>query len=123
MTQRRPAFEVSVRVFLQRKRAQVEAETRVSADEVIGYCVTCGYSHRPEDRRRAIRRLLPATFEDIRAEWPCWYGDYGRSEDGAKRFSRDMHAMGAVYERDGIFAGLWHIPEPVLARSDNGACP
>ena len=134
---RRPFFEMSVRSFLQAKRAQVEAESRIIADEVSGYCTTCGYSHRPEDRRRALRRMLPTTLEEVRSEWPCWYAVEGRelastqrrggrrrySDVGEKRFSRDMRAIGAVFVRVGVWAGMWVLAETVRARGEHGACP
>lgn len=54
-------------------------------------CVVCGYSHEPERRQRALRRMLPNDLETMAATWPCWWGDAG----GRQTLLRDLEAIGA----------------------------
>lgn len=61
-------------------------------------CLDCGLSHSAERRQAVIRRMLPATSEDIRESWPCFWQGIA----GAARLNRDLRAMGAT-SRDWVW--------------------
>jgi hypothetical protein len=76
-------------------------------DELVdGLCIQCGFSHRACNRRRHVLRMLPATFDDIREAWPCFYE---RGHTGNKRLQRDLRALGAAFGRSGIYRGMWRV--------------
>jgi hypothetical protein len=53
-------------------------------------CPHCGLSHAPEDRQRVVARMLPATFEEVHAAWPCLYEN---TNTGYVRFLRDRRVI------------------------------
>ena len=80
---------------------ELEAERRVA--EV---CDECGYSHARADREAVLRRMLPATIEELREAHPCWW-DRAQGRERERRLYRDLHAVGA--EQSSI--GVWRIPD------------
>jgi len=54
-------------------------------------CLECGVSHSAERRQAVIRRALPATREEIKEAWPCFW----RGVSGQARLAMDLKAMGA----------------------------
>ncbi len=62
-------------------------------------CTECGVAHTTERRALVIRRMLPATSEEIRGAWPHLMGD------DANTIGRTMRAIGAV--RDAV--GTWRL--------------
>lgn len=54
-------------------------------------CMECGVSHAQERRIAVIRRTMPATVEEIREAWPCFWLE----EAGFQRLRRDLKKMGA----------------------------
>jgi len=53
-------------------------------------CPHCGLSHQAADRLRVLGRMLPATFEDVHAAWPCLYAN---TAAGQQRFYRDRRVI------------------------------
>jgi hypothetical protein len=69
-------------------------------------CVECGLPHSQARRLAVLRRMLPATAEDVADAWPHLWP---RLEGGAapsRMLNRDMHALGAVRGADGV----WRLP-------------
>ena len=81
--------------------------TQAEDDILGGVCVRCGYSHHPEDRRAALARMLPSTFDGLREAWPC---RYPTTPAGTKRLQRDLEAIGAIFGGSVFWARLWHLP-------------
>lgn len=80
-----PKTEARVLRLLEEVRAEVEAHRRLPK-----ICPDCGLSHAPADRRRVIARMLPTTFEEVHAAWPCLYEN---TNTGYVRFLRDRRAI------------------------------
>ena len=64
----------------------------------IGICLHCGLSHAAERRHDRLRRMLPATTEQILERYPCLYR--AASGAGNSMFRRDLKAVGAVRVAD-----------------------
>lgn len=94
-----------------RQREVDERAARLRAVEeggeggVARICPDCGYTHDLEERRAALRRMLPCTAEDLREAHPCWW-DGRRSAARERILYRDLRAVGA--ERT---SGTWGIPD------------
>lgn len=69
--------------------AEVKRETLASklAPKI---CPICGLSHDKADRLRVIARMLPASFAEVTAAWPCLYEN---TNTGYVRFMRDRRAV------------------------------
>jgi hypothetical protein len=90
-----PALQIKPRVI-----AKTEARVLRLLDEVRAealackcspkICPTCGLSHERVDRLRVIGRMLPASFAEVHAAWPCLYEN---TNTGYVRFMRDRRAI------------------------------
>lgn len=69
--------------------AEVRAEVAASA-QLPEICPECGLSHERADRLRVVARMLPATFAEVHAAWPCLYED---TNTGYVRFLRDRRTI------------------------------
>lgn len=72
--------------------AEVRAEVQACACAPT-ICPACGLSHAKVDRLRIVARMLPASFAEVHAAWPCLYED---TNTGYVRFLRDRRTI----ERD-----------------------
>lgn len=71
-------------------RRRVATETKTILDEMP--CLDCGVVHSQEHRFATIRRMLPATIEEIREVWPCFWLE----DAGYQQLRRDLKAFGAT---------------------------
>lgn len=64
-------------------------------EDVLGICVECGHSHKPENRARLIRRAVlgGASHEDIAAEWSCFYAGWAPNNAADRRIYRDKELV------------------------------
>lgn len=69
------------------------------------FCGDCGLSHRKPDRLARIRRMLPASPQEIREAYPCVY-DLEECSKGERRLYRDLHDLGAKPLED---SKLWAV--------------
>ena len=69
--------------------AEVRREIAVGK-QLAKICPTCGFSHAKADRQRVLARMLPASFEEVTAAWPCRYEN---TNTGYARFVRDRRAI------------------------------
>jgi hypothetical protein len=68
---------------------EVRREVAASA-QMPEICPDCGLSHAKDDRRRVVARMMPASFEEVHAAWPCLYEN---TNTGYVRFMRDRRAI------------------------------
>jgi len=91
----RPAIQIKPRVIVRtearvlRLLAEVRAEA-IACDRAPEICPECGLSHARTDRMRVIARMLPVSFAEVHAAWPCLYED---TNTGYVRFLRDRRAI------------------------------
>lgn len=85
----KPSVIVRTEARVLRLLAEVktEAEACKHAPEI---CPACGLSHACADRLRVVARMLPASFTEVHAAWPCLYED---TDAGQQRFYRDRRAV------------------------------
>lgn len=57
-------------------------------------CLDCGTSHEKEDRLASLRRVLPASLDELREAHPCWWGG-ATNGPGERRLFRDLKSAGA----------------------------
>ena len=58
--------------------------------DVPRICPHCGLSHAKTDRQRVLARMLPVTFPEVHAAWPCLYEN---TNTGYVRFMRDRRTL------------------------------
>jgi len=76
------------------------ASVLISEHEI---CMDCGLSHTPARRQKTLRRLLPATREELMTWHPCWWGV---TRTGSQRLLVDLRAVGAELETAAAVPGL-----------------
>jgi len=76
-------------------------EQKQAVNEVLDSipCLDCGMHHTEALRERLLRRMLPASSEEIHEAHQCIWGPSGfehRGSAGAQRLRRDLQALGAI---------------------------
>ena len=72
-------------------RLLAEVRREIEADRCVPkICPRCGLSHASVDRQRVLARMLPASFAEVHAAWPCLYEN---TNTGYVRFLRDRRAL------------------------------
>jgi len=99
----RHALQIKPRVIAKNEARVLRllAEVRREVEEHKGLpkiCPICGLSHARIDRLRVITRMLPTSFVEVHAAWPCLYEN---TTAGERRFYRDRNATEGMIEREG----------------------
>lgn len=63
--------------------------------EPIEICTQCGYSHRPKNRQRNIKRMVAQGVDarTIKESWPCFYPHTRMNDASDMRMFRDIAAV------------------------------
>jgi hypothetical protein len=90
-----PALQMRERVIARTElrvlRLLAEIRREIEAGKLLPMiCASCGLSHAPADRQRVLARMLPASFAEVHAAWPCLYED---TNTGYVRFMRDRRRV------------------------------
>jgi hypothetical protein len=93
-----PALQMRERVIARTElrvlRLLAEVRREIEAGKLLPkICPSCGLSHAAADRQRVLARMLPASFAEVHAAWPCLYEN---TNTGYVRFMRDRRAVSTV---------------------------